>query len=122
MKVITIRQPWASLIVYGYKKFEYRSWKTNYRGELLIHAGKTYDKNELLMFNSLGIEFPTGCIIGKVVLEDCLKVTDDLKQKNQLIYGLTKDFVGYAWKLTNPIIVDKIYLNGKLSLWEYDLK
>ena len=44
MKVLTIKQPWASLIIEGYKRFEFRSWKTNYRGELLIHAGKSIDK------------------------------------------------------------------------------
>ena len=33
MKVLTIKQPWASLIMLGYKRFEFRSWKTNYRGE-----------------------------------------------------------------------------------------
>lgn len=34
MKVLTIRQPWASLIMAGLKEYEFRSWKTNYRGEL----------------------------------------------------------------------------------------
>ncbi len=33
MKGLTIKEPWASLIVNGYKKYEFRSWKTNYRGE-----------------------------------------------------------------------------------------
>ncbi len=40
MKALTIQQPWASLIIIGVKRFEYRSWKTSYRGPLLIHAGK----------------------------------------------------------------------------------
>ena len=31
MKVITLKQPWATLIIDGYKKYEFRSWKTNYR-------------------------------------------------------------------------------------------
>ena len=38
MKVITIKQPWATLIAEGIKKYEFRSWKTNYRGEIYIHA------------------------------------------------------------------------------------
>lgn len=44
MTVISILQPWATLIVIGAKKFETRSWDTKYRGELLIHAslGKSY--------------------------------------------------------------------------------
>lgn len=39
MKALTIKEPWASLIINGYKKYEFRSWKTNYRGKVLIHAG-----------------------------------------------------------------------------------
>lgn len=38
MKVLTIQEPWASLLVLGHKKIETRSWATKYRGPLLIHA------------------------------------------------------------------------------------
>ena len=38
MKVIVIRQPWAWLIVHGFKDIENRSWSTQYRGRLLIQA------------------------------------------------------------------------------------
>ena len=40
MKVLTIKQPWATLIMQKDKRFEFRSWRTKYRGDLLIHAGK----------------------------------------------------------------------------------
>ena len=40
MKIITLWQPWASLIAYGLKRYETRSWPTTYRGPLLIHAAK----------------------------------------------------------------------------------
>ena len=40
MKVITIKQPFASLIAAGIKEYEFRTWKTKYRGEIFIHAGK----------------------------------------------------------------------------------
>ncbi|MEM9149882.1 MAG: ASCH domain-containing protein [Cyanobacteria bacterium P01_F01_bin.3] len=40
MKIITLWQPWASLVAYGLKHYETRSWATNYRGPLLIHAAK----------------------------------------------------------------------------------
>lgn len=42
---LSIRQPWAWLIVNGYKDIENRSWKTNYRGPVLIHAGKAWDRD-----------------------------------------------------------------------------
>lgn len=40
MKAISIRQPWAWLIVQGAKAVENRTWYTSYRGPLLIHAAK----------------------------------------------------------------------------------
>lgn len=47
MKTLTLKQPWASLIANGYKKYEFRTWKTNYRGPILIHAGKGIEKDAL---------------------------------------------------------------------------
>ena len=52
MKVLTIREPWASLIVNGYKEYEFRSWKTNYRGKILIHSGLQIEKDMVDRFNS----------------------------------------------------------------------
>ncbi len=40
---LSIRQPWAWLIINGYKDIENRSWPTNYRGTFFIHASKTFD-------------------------------------------------------------------------------
>jgi hypothetical protein len=40
MKAITLYQPWATLVAMGKKRIETRSWSTNYRGPLAIHAGK----------------------------------------------------------------------------------
>ena len=40
IKTITLWQPWASLVVHGYKRWETRSWRTPYRGWLAIHAAK----------------------------------------------------------------------------------
>ena len=44
MQVLTLKQPWATLVAEGIKKYEFRSWKTNYRGKILIHAGTGIDK------------------------------------------------------------------------------
>ncbi len=43
-KALSIKQPWAWLIVNGYKHIENRKWRTNYRGHLLIHAPMKDDK------------------------------------------------------------------------------
>jgi hypothetical protein len=45
MKVLSVRQPWAWLIVNGYKDIENRTWHLRYRGSLLIHAGKAWDES-----------------------------------------------------------------------------
>ena len=81
MKAITIKQPFASLIASGLKEYEFRTWKTAYRGEILIHAGKSIDKAAMGKFASYGLEYPTGCIIAKAVLTDCVPVTERVKNE-----------------------------------------
>lgn len=46
MKAISIRQPWAWLIVNGFKDIENRTWYTRYRGPVLIHAAKGMTRSE----------------------------------------------------------------------------
>ena len=59
-KALSIRQPWAWLIVNGYKPYENRSWNTKVRGEVLIHAGKQFDRDgyEWVRDNFPEIEMP----------------------------------------------------------------
>ena len=129
MKVLTIKQPWATLIAEGYKEFEFRTWKTKYRGEILIHAGKGIDKKAMEKFKHLNLEYPAGCIIAKASITDCVLVDDEmrkiLKSKNSLVYeNIIKhtEWDGYGFKLENVKRIKQIYINGKLSLWDYDYK
>lgn len=72
MKAITISQPYASMIANGEKFVENRTWPTNYRGEIAIHAGKGLqylDRDELA-------EYPTGCVIAVAKLVACLRIED----------------------------------------------
>lgn len=125
MKVISIKQPWASLIINGYKKYEFRTWKTKYRGDILIHASKSFDKNLIEYFKDYNLEYPTGCIIGKVNLNNCVPVTEkfenDLIKKNEKVYGITHGRSGYAFELTNIQKFDNtIEVTGKLGIWNFD--
>ncbi len=43
MKALSIRQPWAWLIVSGHKDVENRSWPTSFRGTFLVHAARRFD-------------------------------------------------------------------------------
>lgn len=81
MKAITLKQPWASLVAYGIKKYEFRTWKTNYRGKLLIHAGAGVDKDEMKKYVDLEIDFPKSKIIAIVDLVDCCLLDDELNKK-----------------------------------------
>lgn len=45
-RLLTLRQPWAWLVVFGGKDVENRSWTTDYRGPILIHAGKEMTRRE----------------------------------------------------------------------------
>lgn len=126
MKVLSIRQPFASLIAEGFKEYEFRSWKTLYRGDILIHAGKGVDKVYLDKFSGFVSECPMGYIIAKATVADCIKVDDAFKaelQKLGSVYsGVTEDpqWSGYAFKLENIEKIEPIAINGKLGLWEYD--
>ena len=127
MKTLTIKQPFATLIVEGLKEYEFRTWKTNYRGEILIHAGKAVDKKAMKKYEYLGLEYPKGCIIGKATITDCIKIDDNarkkLKEKNSIIYSNiidNKDWNGYGFKLENVEKLENIEVCGKLSFWEFD--
>ena len=125
MKVLTLKQPWATLVAEGIKKYEFRSWKTNYRGKILIHAGTGIDKKELEKFKDLNLEFPSKRILAEVELEDCLELNDELNEKiiaeKNIAYG-SKYRTGYAWKLTNSkkINYDK-EIKGQLGLWNINI-
>ena len=89
MKALSIRQPWASLIVAGYKTVENRPWRTHYRGPTLIHASLKLDREAYgdveqgihpvtgapWIFS--GMDFRTGGIIGQATIVDCVEETDN---------------------------------------------
>lgn len=86
MKVLSIKQPQASLIAYGIKKYEFRTWNTKYKGEILIHASKSVEKK---LWKSLNVIIQI--ILCKVNLIDSVKVDDDfrevLKSEDSLVYN-----------------------------------
>ena len=127
MKVITIKQPFATLIAEGLKEYEFRTWKTKYRGDILIHAGKGIDKEAMKRYEHLNLDYPNGCIIAKATITDCIVIDENarkmLKQKNPIVYSSIikhKEWNGYGFKLENVEKIKPIPVNGKLSLWDYD--
>ena len=127
MKVITVKQPWASLIANGYKTYEFRTWNTKYRGDILIHAGKGIDKKAMLRFKDYNLEYPSGCIIAQGKITDSILVDDNLRKnllkEEPLVYrNLSEDQEAkcYAFKLEDIKKIEPIKINGKLSVWNYE--
>ncbi len=140
MRALSIRQPWAWLIVNGYKDIENRDWATNYRGRVYVHAGKKPDganANETrhivggimqdLRYMGLMEAHSTvwdvvhlrknryaqhyGAIVGEVTITDCVTDSD------------SDWFVGdYGFVLTDPKAYDKpIPCRGQLGLFEVEI-
>lgn len=125
MKALTIKEPWATLIIDGYKKYEFRSWKTNYRGKILIHAGMSEEKDMLKKFKDYNLNCSKGMIIGEALLTDCILVTKEFEEEllkiDKTVYGRESHEMKYAWELENVIKYDKpILIKGKLGLWNYE--
>jgi hypothetical protein len=88
MKALSIQQPWAWLIVHADeypdpKRIENRTWSTKFRGDVLVHAGKTFDRagyesivSRWPAFKSIlpaPDQFNCGGIVGKVSIVDCVQ-------------------------------------------------
>lgn len=127
MNVLTIKQPWATLIMQGDKRFEFRSWRTKYRGDLLISAGKSIDKEAVNRLSGyLPSELPFGKILGQVTLVDCIKCDEDFEDmclsESGDVYAKSSFDESFAWKLDNVVVFDEsIDAKGKLSLWDFEL-
>jgi hypothetical protein len=141
VKVLSMIQPWATLLVQGETLYETRSWKTRYRGSLAIHARLKLDKlackheliRSLLAKNGYTEQtLPTGLILAMCELTNCYQVieannTSAILESGTRVTGddlLLGDYsAGYfAWEIVSfrqlkPFIPAK----GKLGLWEYPL-
>lgn len=141
MKVLTLSQPWATLIATGAKLIETRSWQTTYRGELAIHAAKGYPvparrfAGEEQAAGRLPWRVPLASILCVVTLDDCVeigvldavghlsvrrvgKVT--MVSDQELRYG-NYEPGRYAWLLSDvrPLTAP-VRCTGKLGIWTLD--
>lgn len=136
MKVISLTQPWATLIAIGEKRVETRSWHTIYRGPIAIHAAKGLSavggKRGLVELCSMEPFFtsldkldahalPLGAIIAYAELYD-IKRTRDVAGEISYEERMFGDYSSgrYAWLLRNvtPLAVP-IACKGALGLWDF---
>ena len=138
MKVLSIKEPHASLLLTPYKTIETRSWGTNYRGEIFLHASKSmpsygkekamwdrvlqlYEKHERTTGEKMA--FRNGTIYAKAELVDCVLMT------LENIAALPQDEIDagyyepgrYMWVLKNVVLLpDPIPAKGRLGIWNYE--
>ncbi len=130
LKALSLWQPWASLILLGYKHFETRSWFTDYRGSLVIHAAKKHDgriqdetafvlQNEHNLFLDWE-DLPLGKALCICDLADCIPITPTLRDRQtQLELDCGNWALGrWAWRLDNVRAIDPaIPIKGHQRLW-----
>jgi hypothetical protein len=134
MKALSLTQPWATLIAIGAKRVETRSWSTNYRGVVAIHASKGFPKwaHEYITANHFWDrlqptehtepkDFPCGAIIAIATLTTVGTTTAAVNaglSPEQIAFG---DFSAgrFAWFFNNIIkLIEPIPCKGALGLWE----
>ncbi len=128
MRVLTLTQPWATLMALGLKRIETRSWRTHYRGPLAIHAAKGFPPqarrltDEERFRGQLPADLPFGAILCTVELVDCQpteSVAPGLVGPERLYGDYT--FGRWAW-LFRPdslrVLEAPISARGALGLWD----
>ncbi len=92
-KCLSLKQPYADLVVSDKKTIEIRTWNSKFRGEFLVHASKTVDK-EACERNKIDPDpLITGAIVGKAILYD-VKFYDN---KRSFLQDRKKHFAGTGY-------------------------
>ena len=130
MKVLSIKEPYATLIKEKKKLIETRSWKTNYRGEIYIHASKVKINNKDIRIQELlelipNIKMSYGNIICKCILKDCIYMDEnfleEIKNNSQEYICGYYELGRYAWVLELIEVLElPIPAKGRLGIWNYE--
>ena len=126
MKALSLKQPWAELVVSGKKTIELRKWKTNFRGEFLVHASKIPDFDAMKRLGFENNALPLGMLVGKaevVGIKDYSKEGKEEFEKDKDKHLATSEWGEAGFLLKNAIRLEKpITALGKLNFWEFDGK
>lgn len=121
MKVLSLKQPFAELVVSGRKTIELRRWNTKFRGEFLVHASMNPDKKSMEKFGFS--DLPCGIILGKAKLVDVKRYkTDEGFEKDKDKHLANKNWGEYGFVLKNAKRFSEIIpAKGKLGFWEFEI-
>ena len=125
-KALSLQQPWATLMVRGYKLIENRDWRRSFRGPVLVHASKTFDEEAFTILSSGQIipritglplargktlpfckeDLHFGGIIGMFTITDCVSQSDD-----PWFFGK------YGYVVKNPRELPFVPMRGQLGFF-----
>jgi hypothetical protein len=143
---LTVREPWATAIIHLGKSIENRSWPTNHRGRIWIHAANkppdSTDYGDLLeiidhtedpdrfytqdeddpdagdILDQFDFHAHLGCIIGSVEVADCVAL-HVVKSQNSLKQHRPWASGPWCWMLANPVpLKEPLAMKGSLGLWK----
>lgn len=118
MKALSLKQPWAELILQRKKKIELRKWNTNFRGKFLIHASKIPDKKNMKKFGFK--ELLCGFIVGKAELVEVKKYSGNKELLMDKSLHMADSSLGkYGFVLKNIKRIKPIPAKGKLNFWDF---
>ncbi|MDQ3903497.1 MAG: ASCH domain-containing protein [Thermoproteota archaeon] len=125
MKCLSLKQPYAELLVSGKKTIELRNWNTSFRGKFLVHASKNIDKERL---DFLGIDYNNltlGAIIGSALLYDVKQYRNKIElelDKNKHLADIEEfGFCRYGFMIKNTRRFKRsIPYPGMLKFFEVD--
>ncbi len=138
VKVLSLLQPWATLVVIGAKRIETRSWDTKHRGDLLIHASKKFTKEQAKLCSTWPFneyienleQIECGYILGAVNLYQTrtsvaqlsdMKLSESEGSQEEYRFG---DYSPgrFCWLFHNAIEFNEIIpAKGKLGLWDFEI-
>ncbi len=118
MKALSLKQPFAELILNGRKKIELRKWNTKFRGKFLIHSSKIPDEKSMERFGFS--DLLCGFIVGEANLVEVKKYKDkkDL-MKDKSLHLADASLGKYGFVLKNVKRIKPIPGKGKLNFWKF---
>jgi len=117
VKALSVRQPWAELIAQGRKTIELRSWRTDYRGPLLICAGVAWHPEGVALHGRIGDRGIAVCVV------DLVDVREFVPRRDAFAACVARAGVGsgWAWVLEDPRRTPPTPVKGRLTLFDAEV-
>ncbi len=120
MKALSVRQPWAELLVRGKKTLELRTWTVAYRGPLAIHAAQTVEEQACLAQGLDPRRLTVGAVVGTVELANIVELDADsyAARADEHLAGEPFQAPLYGWELANPQALELPFaFRGRMGLF-----